>query len=319
MKAVDASDGARPTGHSPFSARRGLSVVIVAYNSGEVLGGLLDSLPAGLEGTGDPDVIVADNDSRDQSAEIALFHPIRPRLLRMGRNAGYAAAINEAARLAGPGRDLLILNPDIRLMPGAARALQARLSDKSIGVSVPRIMHEDGTTAPSLRRDPSVLTAWSEALIGGRLAGSLGLGEIIRDPARYERSCHVSWATGAALMVSAQARAQVGDWDESYFLYSEEVDFMRRVRAAGMAIEYVPQAKAVHIGGEYRSNPFLSGLLTANRIRDYGRVHGPAATLLFRSAIALGAALRAPLGRVHRASLAAALQASTPCGPQRAV
>jgi len=62
--------------------------------------------------------IVVDNDSHDGSVDIALTHPIRPRVIRMGRNAGYAAAINAGTATVNPSTDLLILNPDVRLFPG---------------------------------------------------------------------------------------------------------------------------------------------------------------------------------------------------------
>src|SRR5262245_50236392 len=102
------------------AAARGLSIAIVTYNSASVLSGLLDSLPAGLEGVKQFETIVVDNDSADNSVDIALGHSIRPRVIRMGRNAGYAAAINAAAATVRPQSNLLILNHDIRLLPGAA-------------------------------------------------------------------------------------------------------------------------------------------------------------------------------------------------------
>ena len=118
----------------------------MTYNSASVLPGLLDSLPAGLEGVKQFETIVVDNDSADNSVDTALAHAIRPRIIRMGRNAGYAAAINAAAATVRPDADLLILNPDVRLLPGAASLLVDRLTDSSVGVAVPRILAEDGTT-----------------------------------------------------------------------------------------------------------------------------------------------------------------------------
>ena len=148
----------------------GVSIIIVTYNSASVLPGLLDSLPAGLEGIKQFETIVVDNDSADNSVDIALAHSIRPKIIRMGRNAGYAAAINAAAATVRPDADLLILNPDVRLLPGAASLLVDRLADSSVGVAVPRILGEDGTTRLSLRREPSLMTAWTDAMLGGRFA-----------------------------------------------------------------------------------------------------------------------------------------------------
>jgi N-acetylglucosaminyl-diphospho-decaprenol L-rhamnosyltransferase len=289
-------------------AQFGLSIVIVTYNSAAVLPGLLDSLRAGLEGVNQFETIVVDNASADNSVDIALAHGIRPRVIRMGRNSGYAAAINAGAATVGPDADLLILNPDVRLLPGAARLLMDGLKDSSVGVAVPRILGEDGTTNWSLRREPSVMTAWMDAILGGTLAARIGQGEMIGDPAMYDRAGRIDWATGAILAVAARARGVVGAWDESFFLYMEEVDYLRRVRECGFSVAYIPQAKAVHIEGEYSENPRLSALLCANRIRYHRRYHGPISAAAFRLSIIVGEGIRAFRGPPgHRAALRAAL------------
>ncbi|MGF9764879.1 glycosyltransferase family 2 protein [Microvirga sp. 0TCS3.31] len=284
-----------------------VSVVIVTYNSAAVLPGLLDSLPAGLEGVSDFDVVIVDNASGDRSASIALAHSISPKVINMGRNAGYAAGINAAESVIPQDRAVLILNPDIRLQPRAARILLERAADPNVGVVVPQILNEDGTVALSLRREPSIATAWTEALLGGRCSARLGTGETIGDLRVYREDRSIEWATGAALLITSKARRLADKWDESFFLYSEEVDYLRRVRECGLTIAYSPKAKVVHIGGDYKKNPSLSALLVSNRIRYYQRRHGPMATAAFRLAILVGAALRCALGPSHRAVLRAAL------------
>jgi len=281
----------------------------VTYNSAPVLPGLLDSLSAGLDGIREFETIVVDNDSADASVEVALAHSIRPKVIRMGRNAGYAAAINAAARSVRPDANLLILNPDVRLLPGAGARLIDRLVDQSVGVAVPRILAEDGTTSWSLRREPSVITAWSETILGGRMAARIGMGEMIGDPAIYNQSGMIEWASGAILTIAARARRAVGDWDESFFLYMEEVDYMRRVRERGFSVAYVPEAQAIHFGGEYSENPRLSALLSANRISYHRRHHGPLSTAVFRLSIIVGEGVRAIRGAPgHRAAMLAALK-----------
>jgi N-acetylglucosaminyl-diphospho-decaprenol L-rhamnosyltransferase len=131
---------------------------------------------------------------------------------------------------------------------------------------------------------------------------------MIGDPAIYDRGGLIEWATGAILAVAARARGVVGDWDESFFLYMEEVDYLRRVRECGFSVAYVPQAQAVHIEGEYYENPRLSALLSANRIRYHRRYHGPLSTAVFRLSIIVGEGMRAFRGPPgHRAALRAAL------------
>ncbi|WP_341486483.1 hypothetical protein [Pararhizobium sp. A13] len=115
----------------------------------------------------------------------------------------------------------------------------------------------------------------------------------------------IEWATGAILLVSATAREAVGDWVESFFLYSEEVDYLRRVRTAGLEVLYVPEALAIHIGGDYHSSPFLTALMTANRIKYHRRHHNTGVSALFRPDIIVGEDLAAGLG--HRSAFRAAL------------
>lgn len=285
-----------------------LSIIIVTYNSASVLPGLLDSLPTGLLGVEDFEVIVVDNDSNDKCVELALAHKIKPKVIKMDQNAGYAAAINVGMAAARRGASLLILNPDIRLRPGVACQLLDRLNEPSVGAAVPRILAEDGATRWSLRREPSLARAWAETLLGGTLAGKIGLGELVSNSKVYDREATTEWATGAILAVSARARALVGDWDESYFLYMEEVDYFRRLRDCGFSVAYVPEAKAVHIEGEYAENPNLSALLSGNRIRYHRQRHGYMSTFLFRLSIVIGEGLRALRGSPgHRAAFLAAL------------
>ncbi|ANY82190.1 glycosyl transferase (plasmid) [Microvirga ossetica] len=284
-----------------------ISVVVVTYNSAEVLRGLLDSLPTGLDGVSKFEVVVVDNASSDQSTDIALAHPISPKVIDMGRNAGYAAGINAAETVIPQDRAVLILNPDIRLRPGAAWILLERAADPKVGVAVPQILNEDGTVALSLRREPSIATAWTDALLGGRYSARLGTSETIGDLRVYRQDGLIDWATGAALLVTPQARRIVGRWDESFFLYSEEVDYLQRVRECGLTVAYSHKAKVTHIGGDYQKNPRLYALLVSNRIRYFRRHHGTLATAVFRLAILVGAAMRYVLGPSYRAVFRAAL------------
>jgi N-acetylglucosaminyl-diphospho-decaprenol L-rhamnosyltransferase len=293
--------------------RIGLSIIIVTYNSASVLPGLLDSLPAGLEGVKSFEVIVVDNESFDHSVDIALAHAAQPRVIKMGRNAGYAAAINAAAATVHPKANLLILNPDIRLLKGAASLLVDRLTDPTVGAAAPRLLTDDGTTRWSLRREPSTRTVWAEAILGGRFAAHIGAGEMIADPAVYEKAGLIEWATGSILAVAARARSVVGDWDESFFLYMEEVEYLRRVRECGFSVVYVPGAKAIHLEGEYRENARNFALLTANRIRYHRRYHGPLSTALFRLGVLVGEGIRSVCGPpAHRAAVWAALTSRLP-------
>lgn len=289
--------------------------MIVTYNSAPVLGGCLASLPEGAKGVRLTDVVVADNASKDDSigiAEQAAGLPVRP--LQVGRNAGYAAAINAGvASLDLDGLDaVLVLNPDCRLRPGALAVLAAALDRPGTGIAVPRLVSTEGVLHHSLRRTPAVRRALAESLVGGRLAGRIGtLGEMIVDPARYERPGPADWATGAAMLVSATALARLGPWDESFLLYSEETEYALRAADAGWTLWYEPAAVVEHIGGEAKTSPMLAALLTVNRVRLFRRRRGRVATAGFYLAVLLGEAMRAAAGRrTARASVVALLRPS---------
>jgi GT2 family glycosyltransferase len=290
--------------------RERLSVVTVTYNSSRHLKAFLDSLQTGLDGLQDFEVVIADNASSDDSVAIALSHPIRPRVINVGWNSGYAGGINAAVATVGEDSTLLVLNPDVRLLPGAALLLVDRLLDPTVGVAVPRILDEAGRLTHSLRREPSLTTAWTDAVLGGGKLGTwIGTGEKISDPTQYTADGFADWAEGSALAISARARKLVGDWDESFFLYSEEVDYMRRVRAVGLSIAYVSRAEVIHIGGESGTNPVLSALLTRNRVQYYRRHHGFLLSAMFQLAVVLGQGVRVGMGPTHMAALWAALTA----------
>ncbi|WP_200941852.1 glycosyltransferase [Angustibacter sp. Root456] len=275
----------------------------MTYHSADVLPGLLDSLPAAMDGIDQWQLVVVDNDSCDGSLDVVA--QLAPDALRLstGRNAGYAAAINHALERVPASDDVLVLNPDVRLEPGAVAALRTGLRTSGAGVAVPRIIGADGAPRPSLRRDPTLLRALGEAVLGGRRAGRRPwAGEVVVDPSAYERPGWVDWATGAVLLVSARCRAAVGPWDEGYFLYSEETDFCLRARAAGFGIRYVPSATAEHLEGGGESDTGLRPVLVNSKQRLYRRHHGPWAAAAFRAVGIANEASRAARPS-HRAAL----------------
>jgi GT2 family glycosyltransferase len=275
-----------------------------------VLPGFLAALPDGMAGL-DWRLVVADNDSADDTVEVLRALAPDATLVRTGRNAGYAAGVNAALAAAGEHDTVLICNPDIRMRQGCGKRLVDRLGE-GVGIAVP-LLYEEGRDTPhfSLRRESTVPRALGEALIGNRRAGRFPrLSELVTDPAAYTRPTRADWATGALMAVSANCRTACGPWDESFFLYSEETEYCLRARDLGHATQLEPTAEAVHLGGDSQVSPRLWSLLTLNRVRLYGRRHGPVATLCFRGAVLLREASRAALGR--RASRAAATALLTP-------
>ncbi|EFC83560.1 glycosyltransferase [Parafrankia sp. EUN1f] len=309
-----AEDGAAAGSDLPL-----VSVVIVTFNSAPVLAECLAALPAAC-GRVPVETLVVDNASGDATLEVARAAGDGIRIVSTGGNVGYAAAINRGIRAASSSASaVLVLNPDIRLHPGAVPAMLELLERPGTGVVAPRLLGADGTLAFSLRREPSVGRAWGEALFGGRAGRWPALGEVVVAPGAYEAPSEADWATGAALLVSRQCLEAVGDWDEAYFLYSEETDFLLRVRDAGFRLRLAPAAVGVHLGGESGTSPALWTLLTANRLRLFRSRHGLAASAAFTVGVLTGELLRAASGRaISKAAVKGLLTASQPRLVERA-
>ncbi|WP_330292812.1 glycosyltransferase family 2 protein [Streptomyces sp. NBC_00576] len=284
-----------------------VAVIVVTWNSASVLPGFLAALPDGMAGL-DWRLVVADNDSADDTVEVLRTLAPDATVVQTGRNAGYAAGVNAALGAAGEYGTALICNPDIRMREGCAKRLVDSLGE-GVGIAVP-LLYEEGRDTPhhSLRRESSVPRALGEALIGNTRAGRFPLlSELVTDPAAYQRPTRADWATGALMAISGDCLAACGLWDESFFLYSEETEYCLRARDRGYATQLEPTAEAVHLGGDSQVSPRLWTLLTLNRVRLYGKRHGALATAAFRTAVLLRETSRAALGRPAARSAAAAL------------
>ncbi len=289
----------------PADARADVAVVVVTYNSAADIPKLVDDLRvAALDRP--VRLVVIDNQSTDGTVDV-IGEQRDIVLVQSGGNLGYAGGINLGLRSIGQCDAVLILNPDLTLEANAiTRMLEALRSDR-IGAVVPKMLDEDGSTYPSLRREPSIARAIGDAFLGGKVSRRPGFSsEIVTHSASYLQSHDVDWATGAAVMVPSTVVREVGDWDEQFFLYSEETDYFRRIRETGRLVHYEPSAVVRHRRGGSGSAPALQTLMAVNRIRYAERHHGQLYGQLFRGAVILSEILRS-YASDHRRTLAVVL------------
>jgi N-acetylglucosaminyl-diphospho-decaprenol L-rhamnosyltransferase len=228
-----------------------LSAIIVTHNAAPFVADCLQSLRRAClrlrEATGQTaEIIVLDNASCDETIAVVRRFP-DVTLLVNEDNEGFAAGIHRGAQLAS-GEWLLVLNPDCVLDENALVALHDFLAPHPsspdphrIGVVGFQLLHPDGRLQPSGRRFPKV---WEFAL------AALGFQRCMETRwfagRNFSVPQEVDEVSGAAFAIRRAAFEQVGGIDDGFFLFFEELDLCRRLKAAGWRIVSLPTAKASH-------------------------------------------------------------------------
>lgn len=286
---------------SSHTRRLRITAVVVTYNSAELLGDFFAAMRQ-LEGDFDLEIVVSDNGSNDGSVELARQLYPEVTVVDSEENRGYSAGINAGVRGARPSDAILVLNDDIRLLPASVGELYSALGSPATGIAVPKLIDGNGDLLKSLRREPSVSRTLGEAVLGGKRAGLYPrLGEVIEDETAYTEPSAVAWASGCAWLISRSCWDDVGEWDESFFLYAEDTEYALRASDHGHVMRFVPDAVAIHLVGPSHSDPRLWTMSVWNRYRLYQRRHGPIQSGLFRFGLLLNESIRAAAGStVHR-------------------
>jgi GT2 family glycosyltransferase len=291
------------TGAAPVVA-----AICVTHNSRDLLVSCVTPLRAdGVR------VVVVDSGSSDGTVDVARALAAEEDVLELPHNGGYAAGINRGLQhLSRTGCDaVVVLNPDVVMTPGSVGRLVAALRP-GVGMAAPQLRDEHGRRQLSLRSRPTMGSIWAESLLGGPLAHRLGLPtEVLRDAGAYRTGSTVGWATGGMLALSWSCVAATGAWDESYFLYDEEVDYALRASDAGFAVTYVGDAVAVRAVGAGDA-AWAYALMRINRVTLMRRRGGRLAGFLTWLALVLGELLRSVRRSEARGALRCLLWRETP-------
>jgi GT2 family glycosyltransferase len=262
---------------------RSLAVVLVHYHTPHLAAEAIAALrrEVDLLRAADPTLevewLLVDNGS--DAAGRALLASLPVRLLEPGRNLGYAGGVNLGVA-SSRAEHILLMNPDVLVLPGCLAALLGCLRDGAAAAGprfywdAERRMQLPPGEARSRRGE---LLAWLAAARGGRWAA--------RARRRSRRHCRRHWLaaaplpsytlSGSLLAVTRTAWNRVGGFDESYRLYFEETDWLLRLRLAGLPARFVPAAAAVHLYArsavaEPRSQQWFEDSARRFRRRHYG-------------------------------------------------
>lgn len=223
-----------------------VSVIIVNYNGGQDIIDCLESLRTSQKNA-NLEIIVVDNNSTDGSTEKIKSQFESIRIIELGENRGFAAACNAGIETA-QAKTILLLNPDTLVVDDAiGKMYRTIVQHPNWGIIGARMLNAEGVPYRAARRFPTpramAFTAIglaklfpSSQLFNGYLYGERSL-ESLDDVEQIEGSC---------LMISETARKAVGDLDDKFFIFFEEVDWCKRVKAAGFEIHIVNHAEVIH-------------------------------------------------------------------------
>jgi N-acetylglucosaminyl-diphospho-decaprenol L-rhamnosyltransferase len=228
-----------------------LSIVIVNWNSGGQLGVCIESIArAAQRGECSLDVIVVDNASSDDSVTGIEQASIPVRFIRNSSNRGFGAACNQGAAIADA-EFILFLNPDTQLMEGSLALPLAFMNSQAgskFGICGIRLVDNEGRATVSAARFPTAAIILSKALLLPSILPGV-FDSHFMSASELQRSTEVDQVIGAFMLMRRWVFEKCRGFDESFFMYFEEVDLSLRARELGHPAYYLSEAVAFHIGG----------------------------------------------------------------------
>ncbi|OGY88585.1 MAG: hypothetical protein A2927_01810 [Candidatus Komeilibacteria bacterium RIFCSPLOWO2_01_FULL_45_10] len=248
-----------------------LSIIIVSWRVKGLLEQCLESIFNETRNL-DFEVLVIDNDSGDGTVEMVENNFPRVKLVKSQINLGFARAANLGLKRA-QGRFLLLLNPDTKLIDNSLKkSVDFMEQNPAVGVLGGRLLNRDLTLQPSVRRFPRLL---DHLLMALKLHHLFPLKKYLALDFDYNKTGVVEQVMGAFFLISRRCFSQAGFLDEKYYIWFEEVDYCWRAKKAGFTVNYYPEAKIIHLGGQSFRQVFTlknQWIFSASRLR-YIRKH----------------------------------------------
>lgn len=251
-----------------------ISVVIPSWNTKDYLAACLTSLAAARKPA--CEVIVVENGSQDGSGEYVRAHHPEVRLIQNQENEGFARGSNQGMRVAR-GRYVLLLNTDTEVAPDALERLLAFLETHPQHAAVaPRLVHPDGSTQRTVQEFPSLKTAlYFSTPLERWFPQSRELRRYFMRDWDQESSRDVDQPPAAVLLLRKSVLDAVGLFDEELWLFYNDVDLARRIRAAGWRTHYLAEATVLHhVGGSTKKFAAFVATWQRDRLRYYRKHHG---------------------------------------------
>ena len=229
-----------------------ISIVIVNWNSKKFLAKCLDFLKANTNSKFDLEIIVVDNNSSDDSVSMIKERYKEVKLIENKENLGFARANNQAIKRA-TGDYILLLNPDTEIYPDSINTMAAFLEKNHRTAMVgPKIFNTDGTVQYECARHfPTPLSEFAvETTLYKRFPKSRFFGSYLMTYWNHDNLRPVDCISGACMLIKTDVIREIQMFDESYFMYGEDVDLCMKIKRHGYDIWFLPEAKIIHHWGK---------------------------------------------------------------------
>ncbi len=277
-----------------------LSVIIVNWNVRDLLARCLASLTRGagpspeglfpLPGGRSLEIWVVDNASSDGSAEMIQGSYPGVHLIPSA-NRGFAAG-NNLGIARSRGRYVMLLNPDTEVVGDALTVLLDYMdAHPNVGAVGPQLRYGDGRPQSSRRRFPTPLTGFFESTLLQRwFPHNPWLARYYMLDRPDDAESDVDWLVGAAILARREAALQAGPLDEGYFMYSEEMEWCRRIKSHGWRVVYLPAATVIHHEGRSSEQVVAARHIyfQTSKLRYWRATFGPCWTAALRAFLLAG-------------------------------
>ena len=220
------------------------SVVILNWNGAKLLQQFLPTVLIHTQ-TEDCEVVVADNNSSDNSVEVMRQHFPEVKLIQLDKNYGFAEGYNRALQQVHS-QYVVLLNSDVETSPNWLKPMLQHLERNPETVAVqPKILsYADKSKFEYAGAAGGFIDRYGYPYCRGRI-----LHELEEDRGQYDKPMHVFWASGACLCMRRADYMEAGGLDDDFFAHMEEIDLCWRLLARGKKIVCLPQSTVYHVGG----------------------------------------------------------------------
>jgi len=273
-----------------------LSIIIVSWNTKDLLRDCLTSIYEQYFPY-ESEIWVVDNSSDDDSPLMVERHFPQVKLLKNTQNVGFARANNQAIFKA-EGKYILLLNPDTVLCERALIHLVEYLEKRpEVGAAGSKLLNADGSLQTSCYPAPTLFREFWRMFYLDKI---YPFGVYSVDTWDQNKPRPVDVVMGASLMVKGNLLRKLNGLDESYYIYTEEVDLCYRIRADGFGIHWVPSSIVTHFGGQstrqVANKMFLQ--LYRSKIQYFRKNYGGRHAFIYKTILLMASIFRALLSPI---------------------